>query len=138
MLRVKAENALAFSAFLPWLVLGGGEVQVGRCGWPRESIAGYSKLSLPQRASRGLLWHTLLVAACTSHALAYPSNAVLRHAQVRNAQKAKIPVACVVGKQEVENNSLSVRLYGGTELGAMPKDDVLARLLKASATRSNF
>lgn len=101
-----------------------------------DSNAGYSchdyhRLSVLVLASCGTL-HSSQLAPLT------PFDAAFRRSQVRNAQKAKIPLTCVVGKQEVENNSLSVRLYGGAELGAMPKDDVLARLLKASATRSNF
>eukprot|EP00195_Chlamydomonas_chlamydogama_P015299 CAMPEP_0202893366 /NCGR_PEP_ID=MMETSP1392-20130828/2946_1 /ASSEMBLY_ACC=CAM_ASM_000868 /TAXON_ID=225041 /ORGANISM="Chlamydomonas chlamydogama, Strain SAG 11-48b" /LENGTH=674 /DNA_ID=CAMNT_0049577671 /DNA_START=104 /DNA_END=2128 /DNA_ORIENTATION=- len=55
---------------------------------------------------------------------------------IRNAQKAKTPVVCVVGKQEVENNTLAVRLLGGQELGAMPKDEVISRLVKAIASKS--
>ncbi|EFJ39869.1 hypothetical protein VOLCADRAFT_70347 [Volvox carteri f. nagariensis] len=39
---------------------------------------------------------------------------------IRNAEKAKIPVICVVGVKEADGNSLSVRLYGGKELGALP------------------
>ncbi len=57
---------------------------------------------------------------------------------VRNAQKAKTPVMCVVGQQEVDAKSLSVRLFGGQELGAVPKDDVIARLIKANVSKSTF
>ena len=57
---------------------------------------------------------------------------------VRNAQKAKTPVMCVVGQQEVDARSLSVRLFGGQELGALPKDDVISRLVKANASKSTF
>lgn len=58
---------------------------------------------------------------------------------IRNATKAKTPVSCVVGKQEVEDGTLSVRLYqGGRDLGAMPRDDVIARILKAVASKGEF
>jgi threonyl-tRNA synthetase len=57
---------------------------------------------------------------------------------VRNAQTAKIPVACVVGKAEVENKSLSVRLYGGEDLGALNKEEVISRIVKAIISKSQF
>lgn len=55
---------------------------------------------------------------------------------IRNAQTAKIPVTCVVGKAEVENKSLAVRLYGGQDLGAMPEDTVMQRIITAVSTKS--
>ncbi len=58
---------------------------------------------------------------------------------MRTATKEKIPVVCVVGRNEVEAGSLSVRLYqGGQDLGQMPKEDVIARLLKANADKAAF
>lgn len=57
---------------------------------------------------------------------------------VRNAQKAKTPVMCVVGQQEVDNRTLSVRLFGGQELGAVPKEDVISRLVKGIASKTAF
>ncbi len=58
---------------------------------------------------------------------------------VRNATKAKTPVTCVVGKQEVENGTLSVRLYqGNKELGALPRSEVVSRLVKAVASKADF
>jgi threonyl-tRNA synthetase len=57
---------------------------------------------------------------------------------VRNATKSKTPVVCVVGKQEVEARTLSVRLMGGEELGAVPLDTVLSGLVKANSTKSEF
>ncbi|GFR51964.1 hypothetical protein Agub_g14487 [Astrephomene gubernaculifera] len=56
---------------------------------------------------------------------------------IRNAEKAKTPVICVVGAKEVEGGSLSVRLYGGQELGAIPTQDVISRILRATATKSS-
>lgn len=38
----------------------------------------------------------------------------------RNAETSKTPVICVVGGKEAEANALSVRLYGGQELGSIP------------------
>jgi threonyl-tRNA synthetase len=57
---------------------------------------------------------------------------------IRNAEKAKIPVMAVVGAKEVESNSLSVRVRGGDELGALPLDDVIARLVKANQEHGSF
>lgn len=57
---------------------------------------------------------------------------------IRNAEKAKIPVMAIVGAKEVESNSLSVRVRGGEELGALPLDTVIDRLVKANAEQGNF
>ncbi|MGC1395468.1 MAG: threonine--tRNA ligase [Coleofasciculaceae cyanobacterium] len=62
--------------------------------------------------------------------------------QIRNAEKAKIPVIAVVGDKEVETNSLSIRLRaaGGnsSDLGAIPVTDVIERMKLAIASYSNF
>ncbi|GLI63699.1 hypothetical protein VaNZ11_006748, partial [Volvox africanus] len=55
---------------------------------------------------------------------------------IRNAEKAKTPVICVVGAKEAENNTLSVRLYGGKELGALPTQEVVGRIVMAISTKS--
>jgi threonyl-tRNA synthetase len=57
---------------------------------------------------------------------------------IRNAEKAKTPVMCVVGAKEVDAGTLSVRLYGGADLGALPADEVINRLVLASASKSPF
>ncbi|PNW77087.1 hypothetical protein CHLRE_10g421600v5 [Chlamydomonas reinhardtii] len=57
---------------------------------------------------------------------------------IRNAEKAKTPVICVVGNKEAESNSLAVRLYGGKELGALPVQDVISRVAVATATKGSF
>lgn len=62
--------------------------------------------------------------------------------QIRNAEKAKIPVIAVVGDKEVETNSLSIRLRaaGGnsSDLGAIPVTEVIERMKLAIASYSNF
>lgn len=62
--------------------------------------------------------------------------------QIRNAEKAKIPLIAVVGDKEVETNSLSMRLRaaGGNsaDLGAIPVTEVIERMQKAIASYSNF
>ncbi len=59
--------------------------------------------------------------------------------QIRNAEKGKIPVMAVVGPQEVENNSLSVRIRaaGGKskDLGAIPVPEVIERMKDALEKR---
>ncbi|KAG2433186.1 hypothetical protein HYH02_012728 [Chlamydomonas schloesseri] len=57
---------------------------------------------------------------------------------IRNAEKAKTPVICVVGNKEAEANSLAVRLYGGKELGSLPVQDVISRVALATATKGAF
>jgi threonyl-tRNA synthetase len=62
--------------------------------------------------------------------------------QIRNAEKAKIPIIAVVGDKEVETNSLSMRIRaaGGNsaDLGAIPVTEVIERMQKAIASYSNF
>jgi threonyl-tRNA synthetase len=41
-------------------------------------------------------------------------------AKIRNAQMQKVPYMLVVGKREVEQNAVAVRLRSGEDLGAMP------------------
>ncbi|KAG2486564.1 hypothetical protein HYH03_014734 [Edaphochlamys debaryana] len=57
---------------------------------------------------------------------------------IRNAEKAKTPVICVVGAKEAEAGTLSVRLYGGQELGSLPSQDVIGRIAAATATKGKF
>jgi threonyl-tRNA synthetase len=58
--------------------------------------------------------------------------------QIRNAEKAKIPVMAVVGEKEVEAKTLSVRTRAEGELGALDLAVVMARLEQANATQGNF
>ncbi len=62
--------------------------------------------------------------------------------QIRNAEKEKIPVMAVVGAEEVENNSLSIRLRvpgeKSQDLGAIPVAEVIERMKDAIANRENF
>lgn len=48
--------------------------------------------------------------------------------KIRKAQAEKIPYVIVVGDKEVSNNSLSVRLRGGQNLGEMSLDSLIERL----------
>lgn len=58
--------------------------------------------------------------------------------ECRNSQKAKTPLTCVVGVKEAEQDTLSVRLYGGQELGALPADVVINKLKRAIANKGAF
>ena len=51
---------------------------------------------------------------------------------VRNAEKAKIPVMCVVGEQEAKDGTLAVRTYADGDQGVLSVDDVVARISAAN------
>jgi threonyl-tRNA synthetase len=57
---------------------------------------------------------------------------------IRNAEKDKIPVMAVVGAKEVESNSLSIRTRASGELGSIPIDEVVEKIVNAIASYSNF
>lgn len=57
---------------------------------------------------------------------------------IRNAETAKIPVMCVVGAREAEAGTLSVRTYKDGELGALPVEEVVARVGAAVTERKDF
>lgn len=57
---------------------------------------------------------------------------------IRNAEKAKIPVMCVVGGKEQEANTLSVRTRASGELGSIPVPEVLEKLKSALETHGDF
>lgn len=57
--------------------------------------------------------------------------------KIREAQLMKTPYMLVVGGREQEAGTVNVRLRGGEELGAMPLDDLQARIADRIAERSN-
>jgi len=57
---------------------------------------------------------------------------------IRNAEKDKIPVMCVVGAKEVEANSLNIRTRASGELGAILVDEVIGRLQAAISSYGDF
>ena len=58
---------------------------------------------------------------------------------IRNAEKAKTPVMCVVGEKEASASQLSVRLYGEDgDRGVMALSDVITRIQDASKMRISF
>lgn len=57
---------------------------------------------------------------------------------IRNAEKQKIPVMAVVGAQEVESNTLSIRTRAAGELGNIAVGEVLEKMKEAIANHSQF
>ena len=57
---------------------------------------------------------------------------------IRNAEKAKMPVMCIVGAREAEAGTLSVRTYGDGELGVMSAEQVIDSVARASAGRTDL
>jgi threonyl-tRNA synthetase len=57
---------------------------------------------------------------------------------VRNAEKSKIPVVGIVGGNEVENNTISIRTRIEGELGALGVDEVVKRMVDSIANFSDF
>ncbi|PSB39941.1 threonine--tRNA ligase [filamentous cyanobacterium Phorm 46] len=57
---------------------------------------------------------------------------------IRNAEKDKIPVMCVVGAKEVEANSLNIRTRAAGELGSISLDEVMGRLQAAISSYGDF
>src|SRR5262249_44767533 len=57
------------------------------------------------------------------------------NAKIRDAQLAKIPYILVIGDREVSDQSVSVRLRTGENLGAMPVERFAALLPEVVARR---
>ena len=58
---------------------------------------------------------------------------------IRNAEKAKTPVMCVVGEKEASASQLSVRTYGEEgDKGVMALSEVITRIQDASKMRMPF
>ena len=57
---------------------------------------------------------------------------------MRTAEKAKIPVMCIVGHKEAETDNLAVRTYGGGQQSEISSAHVLNRILHAVSTHGKF
>lgn len=57
--------------------------------------------------------------------------------KIREAQMEKVPYMLVIGGKEQEAGTVAVRLRNGTDLGAQPLEDFLARILEEVRTREN-
>ena len=55
---------------------------------------------------------------------------------IRTAELEKIPVIAVVGKREVENQTLSVRTREAGDLGALSVNEVVSRLQTAITSKT--
>jgi len=55
--------------------------------------------------------------------------------KIRNAKTEKIPYFAVIGKKEVEANAVTLEGRGGS-LGAMPKEEILKKLLEEIKTKA--
>lgn len=56
---------------------------------------------------------------------------------IRGAEKDKVPVMCVIGQREAEQGAVAVRTYAAGDLGTMPKDELIARLVAANNSRGS-
>ena len=50
------------------------------------------------------------------------------NAKIRNAQMQKVPYMLVIGDREIEAGAAAVRLRSGDNLGALPVDEIVARI----------
>jgi threonyl-tRNA synthetase len=57
-------------------------------------------------------------------------------AKIRNAQLQKIPYMLVIGGREAEADSVAVRLRTGEDLGAMPVEEFVAKVMPVIETKS--
>ncbi|MGK2965843.1 MAG: threonine--tRNA ligase [Tepidiformaceae bacterium] len=58
------------------------------------------------------------------------------NSKIRDAQLKKVPYILVVGDREAEARAAAVRVRGGGDLGAMPLDEIVARLRAERDTRA--
>ncbi len=57
--------------------------------------------------------------------------------KIREAELEKTPYILVVGDKETEQNAVSVRARGGKDLGVMPLDEFIGRIMENIKTKSN-
>jgi len=55
--------------------------------------------------------------------------------KIREAQLNKIPYMVIIGDKEIENNTVSVRLRSGEDLGAQPQNEFIKRILERIESR---
>ena len=58
------------------------------------------------------------------------------NAKIRDAQLRKVPYMLVVGDREAEARAAALRVRGGSDLGAMPLDDIVAKLVRERDTKA--
>ena len=57
--------------------------------------------------------------------------------KIRQAQLEKIPYFFIVGDKEAEENTISLRSRKDGDLGAMPVDEVLAKIYEENDTKAH-
>ena len=57
------------------------------------------------------------------------------NAKIREAQLQKVPYMLIVGDREAESEAAAVRLRSGEDLGALPVDDIVARIVGETERR---
>ena len=57
-------------------------------------------------------------------------------AKIANAEQMKVHTMLVIGNRDMEANAVSVRVHGKGNLGAKPRDQVIADLLRSIADRA--
>lgn len=57
---------------------------------------------------------------------------------IRNAQVDKIPLVCVIGPRDIESGAVSVRTYSEGEVGQLPRQELVSRLVNATQGRTQF
>ena len=58
------------------------------------------------------------------------------NAKIREAQLQKVPYMLIVGDREAASDAAAVRLRSGEDLGAMPVDDIAARIVEEAENRT--
>ena len=58
------------------------------------------------------------------------------NAKIRHHQQMKVPYQLIVGDREQDDGAVAVRVRGGEDLGAVPAEEFLARLLEERDTRA--
>ncbi|MEX2328232.1 MAG: His/Gly/Thr/Pro-type tRNA ligase C-terminal domain-containing protein, partial [Nitriliruptoraceae bacterium] len=58
-------------------------------------------------------------------------------AKIRDAQTSKIPVTLVIGGEERDAGTVSVREYGGEQRRGVPLDELVDELVERVATRAS-
>ena len=56
-------------------------------------------------------------------------------AKIANAEQMKVHTMFVIGKRDMEANAVSVRVHGKGNLGAKPRDEVMADILQSIKER---
>lgn len=55
---------------------------------------------------------------------------------IRGSEKDKIPVMCGIGQREADEGAVAVRTYAEGDLGTVPAEQLVARIVAASAARN--